>query len=167
MDWYLRVWKKYAEFDGRARRTEYWMFTLFNFLAILALAIPGAIGVEIREDYGALLFIPICLYFLAAIIPSLAVSVRRLHDTGKSGWWLLLFAVLNVLPVIGFISGIVQIVMLCQDSDSETNEYGRNPKAYKQAGMSGGNMGYLSMEPAAQSQLIATESQTHQTPTDF
>lgn len=128
MDWYLMVWKKYAEFDGRARRTEYWMFVLFNALALIVLAAIGGIGIAINEDYGGVLFIPLGLYYLASLIPSIAVAVRRYHDTGKSGWLLLLFIVLGFIPIVGFIGAIIQLVFLCQDSDPGTNEYGPNPK---------------------------------------
>ena len=81
MEWYLMVWRKYAEFDGRARRQEYWMFALFNFLAILALAGLGGIGIAINENYGGILFIPVGLYLLVCILSfqSIAVSVRRFH----------------------------------------------------------------------------------------
>lgn len=88
MDWYLMVWRKYAEFDGRSRRTEYWMFVLFNLLAMLVLAALGGLGVAFIDNgsgIGGVLFIPLGIYFLAVILPSLAVAVRRLHDTGKSG----------------------------------------------------------------------------------
>jgi uncharacterized membrane protein YhaH (DUF805 family) len=128
MDWYLMVWKKYAQFDGRSRRTEYWMFALFNFLALIALVIVGGIGVAISKDYGAILFAPLVIYFLAAFIPGLSVVVRRLHDTGRSGMLLLLFIVLGFIPFVGFISSIVQIVFMCQDSDPGPNQYGPNPK---------------------------------------
>lgn len=113
MNWYLGCWKKFAEFSGRARRTEYWMFVLFNFLASFAVGIvDGIVGAN-----GAL----VGLYNLAVLIPSLAVGVRRLHDTGRSGWWMLI----SVIPVIGW---IVLLVFLCQDSQPGDNGYGANPK---------------------------------------
>jgi len=134
MEWYLMVWKKYAEFDGRARRQEYWMFILFNLLAILALGAVGAIGIAISQKFGVILFFPFTLYWLAAIIPAIAVTVRRFHDTGRSGWLLLLFVGLGIIPLVGLISAIVQIVFLCQDSVPGTNEYGPNPKFPNMAG---------------------------------
>ena len=77
MEWYLKALRQYADFEGRARRKEYWMFTLFNLIfAILALVIDGLIGT------GAILYF---FYVLATLIPNLSVSVRRLHDVGKSG----------------------------------------------------------------------------------
>jgi uncharacterized membrane protein YhaH (DUF805 family) len=128
MEWYLMVWRKYAEFDGRARRQEYWMFQLFNILAMLALAILGGIAIAINRNFGVILFFPFALYWLAIIIPSIAVAVRRFHDTGRSGWMLLLFVALGIIPVVGFISAIIQIVFMCQDSVPGTNEYGPSPK---------------------------------------
>jgi len=114
--WYLDVLKKYAEFSGRARRAEYWFFTLFNGIAFLVLAfIDSAAG-----EGGGGVFMG--LYGLAVMIPSLAVSVRRLHDTGRSGAWLFL----GLIPLIG---GIVMLVFMVQDSDEGENQYGVNPKA--------------------------------------
>ena len=68
MEWYLMVWRKYAEFDGRARRQEYWMFILFNLLALIALAVVGGIGIAINHHYGVVLFLPFSLYWLAACL---------------------------------------------------------------------------------------------------
>ena len=113
MNWYLGCWKKYAEFSGRARRQEYWMFFLFNLLAFIAIGIiDGILGTN-----GALSG----LYSLAVLIPSLAVLVRRLHDTDRSGWWILV----NLIPTIGW---IVCIVLLCIDSKPGENRFGANPK---------------------------------------
>lgn len=113
MNWYLEVLKKYAVFAGRARRTEYWMFFLFNIIIALVLGFveglvgsPGVIGM---------------LYGLAVLIPGVAVSVRRLHDTGRSGWWLLIAFV----PLFG---AIVLLVFMVQDSKPGQNQYGANPK---------------------------------------
>jgi uncharacterized membrane protein YhaH (DUF805 family) len=152
MDWYLMAWRKYAEFDGRSRRTEYWMFALFNFLILIALGVLGGVGVAISQDTGGILFIPLVIYFLAILIPSLAVGVRRLHDTGKSGWLLLLFMVLGFIPIVGFIASIVQIVILCQDSDPGMNEYGPSPKYPELAGMAAGYTGFTPMGLGAQPQ---------------
>ena len=113
MNWYLDVLKKYAVFGGRARRKEYWMFILFNIIIAIVLGVveavlgsPGVLGM---------------LYGLAVLIPSIAVAVRRLHDTDRSGWWLLIV----LLPVIGF---IVFIVFMVLDSTPGQNQYGANPK---------------------------------------
>jgi len=114
MDWYMAVLKKYAEFSGRARRREYWMFVLINFLIGCALGVIGAL-------VHGLSFLS-WLYSLAVLVPSIAVSVRRLHDTGRSGWWLLI----GLIPLIGL---IVLIVFLATDGEPGDNEYGPNPKS--------------------------------------
>ncbi len=108
MHWYLDVLRKYAEFTGRARRQEFWMFVLVNFIIMAALRMFGLDMIH-------------TLYSLAVLVPSLAVGARRLHDTGRSGWWLLL----NLIPVIGW---IVLIVLFAQDSQPGDNEYGPSPK---------------------------------------
>jgi uncharacterized membrane protein YhaH (DUF805 family) len=114
MSWYVQVLKRYAEFGGRARRTEFWMFALINLIISLVLGSveglfggPGVLG---------------GLYGLAVLIPGLAVSVRRLHDTGRSGWWLLI----GLVPLVG---AIVLLVFAAQDGQPGVNEYGPNPKA--------------------------------------
>lgn len=84
MDWYLMALKKYAEFQGRAQRKEYWMFTLFNFLAMVLLGIVGALLGGGGE--GGLGDVLQGLYGIAVLVPGIAVTVRRLHDIGKSGW---------------------------------------------------------------------------------
>jgi uncharacterized membrane protein YhaH (DUF805 family) len=116
MQWYLQVLQRYIDFTGRATRTEYWMFALFNVIVSIALSIIGYV-VAGSNGQSALS----SLYSLAVLLPSLGVSVRRLHDTNRSGWWLLIAFV----PVIGI---IVLIVFLVQDSDPGENRYGPNPK---------------------------------------
>ena len=103
---------KYADFSGRARRSEYWFFSL----AILLAYIVAAIIMAVVKPLGLLLIVALVL---GAIVPGLAVSIRRLHDTGKSGLWYL----------IGFVpfGGIALLVFFCQDSGPD-NEYGPNPK---------------------------------------
>ncbi|MFE2302443.1 DUF805 domain-containing protein [Streptomyces sp. NPDC059445] len=113
MHWYIDVLKKYATFSGRARLQEYWMFTLISSLIYIALI---AVGISVL-DTAALA----AVYELAVLIPSLAVSVRRLHDTDRSGWWLL-FA---LVPLVG---GITLLVFLASDSKPEAGEYGPSPK---------------------------------------
>ncbi len=119
MNWYLEVLKKYAVFSGRARRKEYWMFILFNIIitAVLAL-IDSLIGTVIRQAGFGLLQ---GLYSLAVLLPTLAVTVRRLHDTGRTGWWILI----GLIPVIG---GIVLLIFMLLDSEPGENQYGPNPK---------------------------------------
>lgn len=122
MDWYLMVWKRFAEFEGRSRRKEYWMFALINIVVALILYVPGIILLASHNNLGGLLLIPYGLYCLATIVPGLAVSVRRLHDTGKSGWLLL-------LGLIPFVGGIIVLVLVCLDGDPGPNIYGPSPKA--------------------------------------
>ncbi len=124
MDWFLKVVRdNYANFKGRARRKEYWMFTLFYviFLAIAAV-LDALLGLDFTIGssslgYGWLY----TLFSLAVLIPSLAVGARRLHDTGKSGWWQLI----GILPVIGV---IILIIFFCQDGEVGENKWGKNPK---------------------------------------
>jgi uncharacterized membrane protein YhaH (DUF805 family) len=112
------VLKKYAEFDGRARRREFWMFVLFSFIFSVILSIVDSIiGTKGVNGRGILS----SLFSLAVFIPSIAVGVRRLHDTNHSGWWSLLWLV----PVIGW---IILIVWLATDSMLGDNQYGPNPK---------------------------------------
>jgi uncharacterized membrane protein YhaH (DUF805 family) len=128
MKWYLKVLRQYADFSGRARRTEYWMFTLFHVIfALGAMAIDNALGITFHFTgrdgapmpifYGYIYL----LYVLALIIPGLAVSVRRLHDVGKSGWMLLI----GLIPLIGT---IWLLVLFCTDSKPGANKWGANPK---------------------------------------
>jgi uncharacterized membrane protein YhaH (DUF805 family) len=119
MSWYLSVLQNYADFSGRARRTEYWMFTLVNALISFALVVLDALFGTLDVEAGVGLFSTI--YALAVLIPSLAVSVRRLHDTGRSGWWLLI----AIIPLIG---GIVLFVFTVMDSEPGRNDYGPYPK---------------------------------------
>lgn len=117
MDWYLGVLKKYFVFEGRARRKELWMFTLFNFIAIIVLSIiDGMLGLKVG-DIGILGGI----YNLAVLLPSLGVGARRLHDSNHSGWWLLLCLV----PIVGAIALLVFFVL---DSTPGSNRFGPNPK---------------------------------------
>src|SRR6266571_3963720 len=115
MDWYLAVLKKYVDLSGRARRNEYWMFFLFNLIIIIALSLIGRV---VLGNAGSVLS---SIYSLAVLLPGLGVTVRRLHDTDRSGWWILI----ELVPVIGV---IVLIVFLVQDSQAGDNQYGPNPK---------------------------------------
>jgi len=119
MNWYFEVLKKYAVFNGRARRKEYWYFILYNFIFSIVLAvIDGATGSFSPEGGMGLLG---GIYTLAVLIPGIAVSVRRLHDTGRSGWWLLI----GIIPLIG---AIVLLVFTVQESKPGQNRFGSNPK---------------------------------------
>ena len=105
MNWYLKVLKQYADFNGRARRSEYWYFALFNVLISFAI-----------EFISALIGLPSLgsLYSLAVLIPGIAVAVRRMHDVGKSGWFVL-------IP-------IYNLILAVTDGDAGDNKYGPNPK---------------------------------------
>ena len=116
MHWYLQVLKRYAEFSGRSRRKEFWFFALFNIIVAVAL---GVVDTLLAMSIGIMFLNP--LYLLAVLVPTLAVSVRRLHDTGRSGWWILL----GFVPVLG----LVILVFMFMDSQPGDNEYGPNPKA--------------------------------------
>ena len=119
MSWYIEVLKKYAVFSGRARRKEYWMFILFYLLTAIVLGIIDKIigTYSVERGMGLLQMI----YYLAVLLPSLAVMARRLHDTGKSGLWILFF----LIPIIGW---IVWLIFMVQDSQDGDNEYGAYPK---------------------------------------
>ena len=108
MNWYLKVLKQYADFSGRARRKEYWMFFLFNTIISY-----GIIGLSLGLDMPSLSMVS-SLYSLVVLIPSIAVGVRRMHDSGKSGWFLL-------VP-------FYNLYLLCIDSEEGSNKWGANPK---------------------------------------
>jgi uncharacterized membrane protein YhaH (DUF805 family) len=108
--YYQEALKKYAVFTGRSRRSEYWYFVLINFIISLILPLFGQVGSLLSY-----------IYILAIIIPGLAVSIRRLHDTNRTGWWIF-------LALIPFVGAIVLLVFFATDSDPATNEYGPNPE---------------------------------------
>jgi uncharacterized membrane protein YhaH (DUF805 family) len=119
MDWFLGALRKYAVFEGRARRREYWFYVLFVVVISVVLTIADMmLGLYDAASGAGLLS---CVFGLAVLIPSLAVGARRLHDTGRSGWWLLI----GLIPLIG---AIVLIVFFLLDSQPGTNPYGPNPK---------------------------------------
>jgi len=113
IEWYKKVvLENYANFNGRARRSEYWYFFLANFIASLVLGlVDSVIGIQILSG----------IYSLAVLIPSIAVAVRRLHDINKSGWFLLVV----LIPIVG---AIWLIIMLCTEGDKGQNQYGPDPK---------------------------------------
>jgi uncharacterized membrane protein YhaH (DUF805 family) len=128
MEWYLTVLKRYAEFSGRSRRKEYWMFTLYNTVIVTVLYIAGLVTL-LRGNIYMVFFGLLFLYWLGVLVPSLAVAVRRLHDIDKSGWFLLI----GFIPV----AGIALIVLLALDGTPGDNRYGPNPKAIGQATVTG------------------------------
>lgn len=114
MHWYLQVLKNYTVFSGRARRKEYWMFFLINMII-------NAILNVIQEIIGMEFPVLTLIYSLVVLLPSIAVGVRRLHDTDRSGHWMWLM----FIPIIG---SIVLLVFLCQNGTSGSNRYGNDPK---------------------------------------
>ena len=128
MKYYLKVLKNYAGFSGRARRKEYWMFVLFNLIfAIAAMVLDNILGTTFKMDtaygfqevpYGWIYL----LYSLVVLIPAVAVTVRRLHDTGKSGWMFLII----FIPIAG---AIWLLVLMCMEGNRGPNKYGEDPKA--------------------------------------
>ena len=115
MNWYFEVLKKYAVFNGRAGRKEYWYFTLFNILFTLGFGLIDQLmgNFVANAGYGPLS----AIYTLAIILPGVSVSVRRLHDTGRSGWWFMI----TIVPVIGLLMFLYFVLL---DSDSDSNEFG-------------------------------------------
>ena len=119
MNWYLEVLKKYAVFNGRARRKEYWFFYLFYIIfAIVFIFIDGVTG-TLNEKVG--MGVLSGIFVLAMLIPGIAVAIRRLHDTGRSGWWILL----SLIPLIG---GLWLLVLMVLDGTQGQNQYGPDPK---------------------------------------
>ncbi len=130
MNWYVKVLKQYVDFSGRARRTEYWMFTLFNTIILIVLELVDKAlgfgsfsgstsgGVAVSASLGLLSG----LYSLAVLLPTLGVSVRRLHDTDRSGWWLLI----GLIPLVG---AIVLLVFFVLEGTRGPNRHGVDPKA--------------------------------------
>jgi len=118
MEWYLKVVRdNYVNFKGRAQRKEYWMFTLFNFIIVFALSLVDSMFGLGGESLGLLSG----LYALAVLLPAIAVSIRRLHDTEHSAWWILI----SLVPLIG---ALVLLYFYIIDGTAGTNKYGENPK---------------------------------------
>lgn len=151
MKWMFLPFKRYVEFSGRSRRMEFWMFTLLNIIVAVVLAgpfyfqmiqaivtssssssgsideaamieslVPSGITLGMLGLYG--------IFALAALLPSIAVTVRRLHDRNMSGWWYLGFIVLSLVPYVGFIAGIAFLVVMLLDGTPGTNRFGADPK---------------------------------------
>ena len=114
VDYYKKVvLENYANFSGRARRAEFWWFVLANLIIYVILGI--LMGVS------DIFFVLYVVYGLAVLVPSIAVAVRRLHDTGKSGWFILI----GLIPLVGF---IILLVFYLQDSQQGSNEHGPSEK---------------------------------------
>ena len=116
MEWFLKVVKgHYADFNGRARRKEYWMFGLIFMAGIIALEIVAFILMMISTTLGSLIFAVMGLACLALMVPALAVGVRRMHDVGKSGWFI-------IIP-------IYNLILTITEGEKGDNQYGPDPKA--------------------------------------
>ena len=124
LGWYLEVIKKGAIFGGRARRAEYWYFQLVNFMILVVLLLPIGQTGSAESTPIQLVFESIAvLYMIAVFLPMLAVSVRRLHDTNRTGLWVLI----GLIPCIG---DLVLIIFYALDSQPGPNRYGPNPKGF-------------------------------------
>ena len=119
MNWVIKALKQYTDFNGRAQRTEYWLFVLFCIVVSVVLALIDRMIGTYNSTGGIGLLGGI--FSLAILLPGIAVAVRRLHDTGRTGWWLLI----GLIPLIG---EIVLLVFMVQDSAPGTNAYGPSPK---------------------------------------
>ena len=119
VDAYKAMWKNYAKFSGRARRSEYWWVILAQTLISTAFSL---INMAADSVLGAVANVVISVYGLATLIPMISLTVRRLHDIEKSGWWYLL----NCIPCIG---SIILIVFFCKEGTAGSNRYGDDPKA--------------------------------------
>ena len=130
MHWMFMPFRRFADFQGRSRRMEYWMFTLFNFVVMMALlfaggmfgAILGGGDEHAAEASGGVMAVLMVVYLLIVFIPSLAVQVRRFHDQDKSGWMVLL----GLIPGVG---GLILIIFMCIEGTRGPNAYGEDPKA--------------------------------------
>lgn len=144
MEWMTMPLKRYADFSGRSRRKEYWMFFLLNILVIATVLIlrsvvgGGASMMDAARNGGGLLAIYgslfsgigilLALWWLATIIPNIAVNVRRLHDRDMSGWWYLGFIIVNFIPIIGGLIGLGYLVLMCLEGTKGPNRFGPDPK---------------------------------------
>ena len=120
MSWFVEALKKYAVFSGRSRRKEYWYFALFVIIISFVLSIIDLLTGAYARTVGVGLLSSI--FSLAVLIPSIAVTVRRLHDIDRSGWWLLI----ALVPLVGW---IVLLVFSVQEGTPGSNRYGPNPKS--------------------------------------
>ena len=141
LEYMFMPFQRYAEFSGRSRRMEYWGFALLNLIAVIILGILAAVvgtsvlsaafagGAAPTFGIGFSLVMILCaIYVLIILIPSIAVTVRRLHDRDMSGWWYLGFIVLGAIPFVGWIANIAFLVILCLPGTAGPNRFGEDPK---------------------------------------
>lgn len=145
LEWMLMPLKRYADFSGRSRRKEYWMFVLFIAIiyfvlaaimmaggfSLASMANPELAAAGAAQGPGALFWVGAGLmgiFVLAILIPSIAVVVRRLHDRDLSGWWYLGAIVAGMIPFVGFIASIALLVVMCLPGTPGPNRFGPDPK---------------------------------------
>ena len=145
MNWMILPFKRYAEFSGRSRRMEYWMFTLLNVIVVTVLMIAtGGLGAMADLETGGAasggfmaLFggvgLLILVYGLAVLLPSIAVTIRRLHDRDMSGWWYLGAIVGSMIPIAGFLVSIAFLVLMALPGTPGPNRFGPDPKGMGEA----------------------------------
>ena len=121
MSWYLLAWQRAADFSGRSRRKEYWIFNLFNAIFVLVLVLM-TVPFSDQEKPSPIPFFLMLAYCVVVFVPSLSITIRRLHDIGKSGWWYFI----GFVPLIG---GIILLVFTVLDSEPSANQWGLDPKA--------------------------------------
>lgn len=124
----LMPYKRYAEFDGRSRRKEYWMFTLLYVIVYAICLVFGGVlaGEDPSGGIGMIFVLALVVFVVGSFIPSLAVTVRRLHDTDRSGWWILI----SLVPLVG---PIVLLVFTVMDGTPGANKFGSSPKGERTA----------------------------------
>lgn len=120
MNWFLVVMKKYVVFSGRAHRREYWTFALVACSIAIALFVVDIVTGTYDREAG--LGLATGIFLFATLLPSIAVGVRRLHDTGKSGWWWLI----SLIPLVG---AFILLILCAQPGELGDNQYGPDPKA--------------------------------------
>lgn len=143
LEWMLMPLRRYADFSGRSRRKEYWSFLLLNFVVYFvcaALMIAGGFSMAAMTNPGEAASVKapgagfflgagiFGIYFLAILIPSIAVTVRRFHDRNMSGWFFLLFLVLSLIPFVGFLVSLGMLVLMCLEGTRGPNKFGPDPK---------------------------------------
>lgn len=131
MEWMLLPYQRYAEFEGRSRRMEYWSYTLFTTIVTFVLLAPAFMYSEtdgIAGGIGTASFVMVAIWVIGNIIPGIAVSIRRWHDLDQSGWMFLLFAVLSAIPFIGAIVGLINLIWFFMQGTVGENKYGPDPK---------------------------------------
>jgi uncharacterized membrane protein YhaH (DUF805 family) len=121
VNYYVDVWRDYADFSGRARRKEYWIFTLYHTVILVSGELLAGVLANESSPIAMVFSLVYLLYALASIVPSVAVSVRRLHDIDKSGSWLF-------IGLIPFVGAIWLLILTCTDGTNGPNQYGPDPK---------------------------------------